>query len=368
MANNVTILDDNEDLLTQIHDADLLKEAREALGSFLYRKILEDLVRRQGTRDREREREEAQTLIYLSMKRDQRKRERVRLALEEQPTNPSHLQHLHSVLALCGLPYRNPGNAREFSKEYGKNSLVLIAGRIKNPQSGEMESVGLPYGPKARLLLLHLCSEAVRQRSPEIAVSETLSGFMKALGFAVTGGERGTIRQFKEQLARLAACSMQIGLWDGGDRATTLNCPPFKQLDLWRHHGGESVPWVKTIAFHQDFYENLLCHALPVDIRAARAFSGSARKLDLLFWLGYRLRLLKHPLRLPWPKLYTQFGCENDNLRSFKQAFKRDVSHVCEVFQRLKLVLDHSGLTLWPADRDDLLVPPKRIKRVGNRE
>jgi hypothetical protein len=29
-----------------------------------------------------------------------------------------------------------------------------------------MEMQGLPYGPKARLLLLHLCTEAVRQRSP----------------------------------------------------------------------------------------------------------------------------------------------------------------------------------------------------------
>ncbi|WP_239510413.1 replication protein RepA, partial [Klebsiella pneumoniae] len=68
-----------------------------------------------------------------------------------------------------------------------------------------------------RLVLLHLCTEAVRQRSPEIEVARSLSGFMREMGFAVTGGERGTIRQFKEQLNRLAACTMQIGLWDGAD-------------------------------------------------------------------------------------------------------------------------------------------------------
>ncbi|MCQ8780524.1 replication protein RepA, partial [Escherichia coli] len=77
-----------------------------------------------------------------------------------------------------------------------------------------------------------LCTEAVRQRSPTIEVADSLSGFMKAMGFAVTGGERGTIGAFKDQLNRLAACSMQIGLWDGEGQASTLNVPPFHALEL----------------------------------------------------------------------------------------------------------------------------------------
>ncbi len=137
-----------------------------------------------------------------------------------------------------------------------------------------MELQGLPYGPKARLVLLHLCTEAVRQRSPTVEVADSLSGFMREMGFAVTGGERGTIRQFKEQLHRLAACTMQIGLWDGQSRSSTLTMPPFRQLDLWRADGQDGIAWSKTVQFHQDFYDNLVQHALPVDIRAARAFSA----------------------------------------------------------------------------------------------
>jgi hypothetical protein len=34
-------------------------------------------------------------------------------------------------------------------------------------------------GPKARLVLLHLCTEAVRQRSPTVEVADSLSGFMR---------------------------------------------------------------------------------------------------------------------------------------------------------------------------------------------
>jgi len=179
----------------------------------------------------------------------------------------------------------------------------------------------------------------------------------------VTGGERGTIRQFKEQLNRLAACTMQIGLWDGRDSATTLNVPPFRSLELWRSRAGEGdevQDGGRIVRFDQEFYETLIRHALPVDMRAAKAFSGSARKLDLLFWLGYRLRALPRPLRLTWNNLHQQFGAENASIRSFRQGFKADLAHLQEVFPKLPASLDENGLVLSPADETALLVPPRK--------
>ncbi len=355
-----------EDKIAGVHDADLLAEVEAARGSFLFGTILEHILHRQRERDAARLAEGSRLARRQEMPRDARRRDVVREVIENEPTAPENLQHIHSVLALCGLPYRDPGDAREFFREYGRNSLSLLAGRLKNPANGEMEPQGLPYGPKARLVLLHLCTEAVRQRSPTIAVAQSLSGFMKEMGFAVTGGERGTIRQFKEQLNRLAACTMQIGLWDGSDTASTLNVPPFRQLDLWLPQGAtDGLARSKTVQFHQDFYDNLIRHALPVDIRAARAFSGSARKLDLLFWVGYRLRVLQRPLRLTWGNLHRQFGADNASIRSFKQAFKTDLAHLREVFPKLPIALDDNGMLLQPADPALLLVPPRPLKRTA---
>ncbi len=211
--------------IDRIRDADLRAELEAARGGFLFAPIVEHLLYRQRERDAEREAAGAQAERREAMGRDRRRREAVREVIENEPTAPENLQHLHSVLALCGLPYRDPGATREFVREYGRNSLSLTAGRLKNPITGEMEPQGLPYGPKARLVLLHLCTEAVRQRSPTVEVADSLSGFMKAMGFAVTGGERGTIGAFKEQLNRLAACSMQIGLWDGEGQPRPSTCP-----------------------------------------------------------------------------------------------------------------------------------------------
>src|SRR3954452_15315710 len=344
-----------------IRDADLLDEVERARGHFMFKTLVEHIAHKQATRDQEAAQRAEREAERARMGRDQRRRDQVRAVIENEPTTQENIQHIHSVLALCGLPYKEPKGEREFFREYGRNTLSIMAGRLKDPQTGRMVAQGLPYGPKARPGLLHLCPEAVRQGTAKVEVADSRSGFIKEMGFAVTGGERGTLKQFKEQLNRLAACTMQIGLWDG-TRASTLDVPPFRQMDVWlplNVDPDQGLLWSSTITFHRDFFDNLLQHALPVDIRAARAFAGSARKLDLLFWVGYRLSRLERPLRLSWDNLYKQFGTENGSIRSFRQEFRKDVAHLTEVFPRLRLTLDERGMQLLPSDPKDLLVPPK---------
>jgi len=353
-----------------VRDPDLVAMIEKAQGTFTYKATLGFAQVAQKKRDAEREaerqrlaeEEEAQQ-NRKKLPRNARRRDQIREVIENEPASPENIQHIHSVLALCGLPYREPKAATNFFREYGRNTLAINAGRLTNPITGEMEMQGLPYGPKARLLLLHLCTEAVKQRTPKIEVASSLSGFIRDMGFPVTGADRGTQNKFKEQLTRLAACSMQIGLWDG-TRASTLNVPPFRQMDVWLPlsvHPDQGLLWSSTITFHRDFFDNLLQHALPVDIRAARAFAGSARKLDLLFWVGYRLSRLERPLRLSWDNLYKQFGSENGSIRSFRQEFRKDVAHLTEVFPRLRLTLDDGGMQLLPSDPKHLLVPSKAV-------
>ena len=39
--------------------------------------------------------------------------------------------------------------------------------------------------------MMHLCSEAVRQKSATIAIADNLTAFMRDMGFPATGGRRG---------------------------------------------------------------------------------------------------------------------------------------------------------------------------------
>lgn len=340
-----------------IRDPDLLEKLEQARGGVAFKIMERALVGQQRDRD-------ARAARRAGMGRNQLRRDEIREIIENEPTGPENLQHIHSVLALCGLPYKRPADGvQHFVRRYGRNSLALSTGMLTNPATGNMEAQGLPYGPKARLLLLHLCSEAVRQKSPTIEIADSMTAFIRELGFPVTGGSRGSLKQFKEQLNRLAACHMQIGMWDPETQAArTINAPPVESFDVWLPSDpDQKVLWSSTLTFDDRFYKSLIHHALPVDLRAAKAFAGSARKLDLLFWLGYRMRSITRPYLLTWDNLHAQFGQGTTSLRSFRQEFKADLAGMREVFPKLPVALDEKGMRLFPADPARLLVPPKRI-------
>jgi Plasmid encoded RepA protein len=275
----------------------------------------------------------------------QRRLTRIKRQLKETAFEDEDRHHIHSVLALCGLPYREPAEgAREYLREYGRNSLAVQAGYLKDPETGKMVLQGLPYGPKARLLLLHICTMAIRQRSAEIAIADSMSAFIRELGFSVTGGKRGTIHQFKAQLNRLAAARMQIGLWRG-DRSITLNAQPIKSFDIWLPQDpSQRMLWSSTLRLDRDFYDSLREHALPVDIGALRAFSQSAKQIDMVLWLGYRLRNVTRPYPISWGRLREQFGVNVKRLRKFREEFAKDLQLIREVFPNLPVRLAEDGI------------------------
>jgi len=333
-----------------IRDADLIDRLEAARRSPGYETLRDILVREQAERDR-----------VASLSPVQRRRVETRSSIERTAFEEEDRHHIHSVLALCGLPYRDPGQGvRDFIREYGRNSLAVQSGYLKDPQTGKMTPQGLPYGPKARLLLLHICTMAVRQRSATIEIADSMSAFIRELGFSVTGGARGTLTQFKEQLNRLAASRMQIGLWHG-ERTTTVNAQPIRSFDIWLPQDpDQKLLWSSTLTLDQEFYESLREHALPVDMRALRAFSQSAKQIDMLLWLGYRLRKVERRYPISWEALKEQFGSNVGSVRKFKQGFAEDLKAIQDVFPKLPVELTEKGLVLKPSGSDALFVAPRR--------
>jgi hypothetical protein len=290
----------------------------------------------------------------------ERRIDRVREKVMGEPLTDADRHHIHSVIALCGMPYRRPkDDSRDVVRSYGRSSLVVQAGYLKDPNSGEMVRQGVPYGPKARLLMLHICTMAIRQKSPTIDIGDSMSAFIRDLGFAVTGGKRGTITQFKEQMNRLAASRIQLGLWNG-DQSRTINSQPIESFDLWLpREPNQRILWNSTLTLNGEFYKSLKEHALPVDIRALRAFSHSARQIDIILWLSYRLPTINRPYQLAWSALAEQFGKDVKTFRRFKQDFAEDLRQVQEAFPKLNIMLTEKGLLMKPSSPEQLFIPVK---------
>ena len=276
----------------------------------------------------------------------ERRRKRLLDASEATTHEPGAVAFQHSILAQTGLPYRNPGDdVREWERSNGQASLEIIAGKAFHPELCRFVPLGLPYGPKPRLILAHLNGEALRQQSPQIEVEASLTAFVKRLKLDAGGRTIGTI---KDQLARLAACSMRLGAVRDG-QAITVNSQIVTAFNLWfPKQEGQRVLWPSTVRLSAEYFESLAKHAVPLHDRALMALSGSAMALDVYAWLAQRLHRIDWGQRVfvPWPALQAQFGWHYARLPEFRRVFRQTLRLVHSQYRAADVELDGRGMTL----------------------
>jgi hypothetical protein len=232
----------------------------------------------------------------------------------------------HSVLCQTFLPYRNPGtDVRIWKHKQGNVSLAVQAIEVFNPDKDDFEYIGLPYGPKARLILAHINSEAIRKQSKTINVEESMSAFIKRIGLNVDGK---TINEVKNQLRRLTTSSLSLGYADD-QRAVQVDLKIVKAFDLWfPKDERQRVLWTSNIQLTDDYFNSLANHAIPLDERALAALSHNAMALDIYAWLAQRLHRInpKEPQFLSWKALKDQFGKGYSHMYKFKQIFRKTLA------------------------------------------
>jgi hypothetical protein len=230
-----------------------------------------------------------------------------------------------------------------WERNNGHISLLLEAGKARHP-SGKWVQMHLPYGAKPRLILAYLNTQAIRQQQPVINVEATLYAFIRKLGLD-TGGR--TMGMVKEQLARLAAADMRLGLSTGTDSATTRKGTIVAEFNLWlERNEKQRIMWPRTVTLDERYFRSLVEHAVPLDDRALASLSHSAMAIDCYAWLAQRLHRIGADAFIPWAALYNQFGEGFRRIRDFRRKFLMALKQVREVYPNARLSHDHRGLTL----------------------
>jgi hypothetical protein len=341
------------DTISAIVDEDLLAELEKFENTPGYTVMQRALAQSQAKRNRER-------AALADLPREKRRRADTAKFLASGEPDPQDIRHMHSVLAICGLPYeRLPIEQRDFSRKQGNMALDITSGILRD-ERGVPHVQPIPFGPKARLVLMHLCSEAIRQKAATIEIADSLTGFVRDMGFSDSAGKRGPMTAFKEQLNAMAAASMRISVWED-NRVRTRNITPIDQMDLWLPSNPDQRSlWPSTVTFSDAMFKSIQQRSMPLNRHVIKALAGSARKLDLYFWMNWRMHNLTAPLSLGWDSLYDQFGGGSNNPRRFKQHFKDDLADIREILTRLPAKLTDKGLTILPADPDVLALPVAR--------
>jgi hypothetical protein len=81
----------------------------------------------------------------------------IEAAADIRSDEPEEIAYQHSILCQTALPAaKPPEGALTWEKRQGRATLMVQAGQALDPKTGTFTQLALPYGPKARLLLMHL--------------------------------------------------------------------------------------------------------------------------------------------------------------------------------------------------------------------
>ena len=260
------------------------------------------------------------------------------------------------LMALCSLPRTNPGNQKEYIRCNGPYTLGMTAG-LNNK---------LPFGNYPRLLLAWVCTEAVQTQSRVLILGSSLSEFMRTLGVYSSDGKAYT--RLRNQMDRLFNAHVSLIYEDKRGKAT-VNSLIARRTEFWWNHKrpDESTLWESKIELSEDFFNEIICRPIPIDINTLTALKRSSLGLDLYLWLVYRTFPLRAPLRISWRQVYRQFGVDparasdRVTVRNFQRKVLRELKKIKLAWPGLNystapgiLILHPSTPTIAPLNQGQL--------------
>jgi Plasmid encoded RepA protein len=265
-------------------------------------------------------------------------------AVEIAEAPPLEIVYQHSLFCQVALPRSRP-EGRIFERSYRNGLIRMDAGALWDGR--KMVDQPLPAGPKPRLVLMHINSQAVKTRSPYIDLGRSCAEFLRRLGLDDQSGS--TYKLFKREMQALAACRMTLG-FNEGDKPVTVNAQPITRFEAW-FSANDDAPalWPSELQLGHEYFESLQKHAVPLDPRAVGGLAHSAHALDIYSFLARRLHTLQKPVKVTWHQFHEQFGQEYQDWRSFKKRFIPAVRAALALYPSAKVEEVTGGLRLHPS-------------------
>jgi hypothetical protein len=288
-----------------------------------------------------------------------RKNMRLIEAAEDIQNNPvEDITYQHTVLCQTSLPYRSTVE-RTWERRNGKVILFMEAGSALDPVKERYVELPLPFGPKARLILLYLNTMAIKTQSRVIEAENSMTAFIRQLqnGREPNGDE---VRKFQQQLRSLAKARINLGVL-GDERSFDGKLDVVDNFDIWfPKNPNQRVLWTNTVELSQKYFETLINHAVPLDPRAIAALSHSSMALDIYSWLAQRLHRIpgNNSALVAWTTLQQQLGDNYKEIRMFRRTFLKTLKDVLTQYPEARLDTNERGLLLKNSP------PPVRKKLV----
>src|SRR5271166_59202 len=254
---------------------------------------------------------------------------------------------LYSGWCQAALPHKRLADDKGWQVEGDRYCLIVEPGMRRGP-GGQPVHVGVPFGSRARLILIYLQSEALRTQSREVMLGRSLRNWLERMQIPVCGRNLDIVR---EQTERISRCRLtfevrqgnRIGLSNQNIMDSAIFLEPSDD-------DAQGTLFTQVARLSEAFFEGLKRHPVPFEEAAIGAISNNSQAIDIYVWLAYRLHSLAKPTPLSWRALKAQFGAGVAAMNNFKIRFLPNLRLALAVYPQAKVEDDgDKGLILHPS-------------------
>ena len=285
----------------------------------------------------------------------------------------SAISFLHRGMCHCGLPLRRRDDPQKtWTRTDGAFSFIVTGSPVVI--RGDQHYIGLPYGPKARLLSVFLASEVKnpRRRSDDRTIHfGSISKWLEDAGVCVSGGAKGSIQATKEQLLRLAFANFTMTLARAGEktwfhRESLIESGCLAEGDIEAFARGElgKLSWPEHVTLTHNAHHRMATQSIPIATQRLQAISHSAAAIDFFVWLSYRLPKIPpgDDVLASWASLCRQFGDVN-YASQFQATYLDSLKLALAAYPEANVDITDEGLILRHSDPS---VPRRTLVAVGS--
>jgi hypothetical protein len=257
--------------------------------------------------------------------------------------------YLFSGWTQAALPHKQLPADQVWEIRTERVTLLVEPGRKPNPTEGLAPiSIGVPFGSRARLIMLYLQSEALKSGCREVELGKSLRTWFARLGIS-PGGK--SIKDVREQAERISRCRLSFHMAAAGGVPGGLVNQNIVDTAMFidAEDPDQGSLFLETVKLSESFFEQLKKHPVPIEEAAIRAISNNSMALDIYCWLSYRLHVLKAPTPVTWSAMKAQFGAGFGKLAQFKYKFQPNLALALAVYREAKVEVDERGLILYPS-------------------
>lgn len=249
--------------------------------------------------------------------------------------------YLFSGWAQAALPHRRLPDDSAWQVTTDRVTLIVQPG-LRPALGGVPVSVGVPYGSRARLILLYLQTEAVRTNCRDVELGRSLHAWLRRLAIPIGGKQMASVR---DQAERISRCRLSFQIKQG--TRTGLVNQNILDTSMFVEDGDmPGSSFVEKASLSQSFFDELKRHPVPVEEAAVRQIANNSLALDVYCWLAYRLHSLNMPITVTWKALHAQFGRSVARLDHFKDHFRTVLALALSVYPEAEVEEAATGLGL----------------------